>query len=272
MSQPQQSHLIVPNGQANRPGGVPGAQSAMAMPHVSAAAPLPAQDWDPLYHALLESRQRWRNLVSLAVDIAFETDAAGSITFIHPENALGYPASTLIGMPATMLLADHSNAALFNPFQSDQSIHRRRVWVRNAAGSQFCFSFACQTMIDIHGQIAGTRAVAQDVTAQDEHDTAVSSALRRGEVLDHILWQLRQEVLAPRMMQTVLDALCNALGAEGVVLVDALGTTPETAVLHKSGDDPSEVVIATLETINPSSHAPSCVTTRSGAKLLVCPT
>ncbi|MGC8468895.1 MAG: precorrin-2 dehydrogenase/sirohydrochlorin ferrochelatase family protein, partial [Acetobacteraceae bacterium] len=46
----------------------------------------------------------------------------------------------------------------------------------------------------------------------------LAAALRRGEVVDHILWRMRQEVMAPRMMQAALHSLATAVGAAGCVV------------------------------------------------------
>ena len=63
----------------------------------------------------------------------------------------------------------------------------------------------------------------------------VAASLRRGEVLDHILWRMRQEVLAPRMMRAALDALVNALGAEGAAVIDMIGDGAPTPPWLHSG-------------------------------------
>jgi hypothetical protein len=54
----------------------------------AAAAPEPASP-DIIRDALMDSRQRWRHLVDLAADLAFETDAKGRFVFVQPETALG---------------------------------------------------------------------------------------------------------------------------------------------------------------------------------------
>ena len=41
--------------------------------------------------ALLESRQRWRDFVTLAADLVFETDAEGRLVFLAPDPVLGWP-------------------------------------------------------------------------------------------------------------------------------------------------------------------------------------
>src|ERR1700679_2940467 len=54
----------------------------------------------PLRNALLDSRQRWRDLVNMAADFAFETDEHGRFSFVMPDPALGWSAVTLLGPPA----------------------------------------------------------------------------------------------------------------------------------------------------------------------------
>jgi len=70
-----------------------------------------------LRDALLESRQRWRDLVSMAGDMAFETDADGHFAFIAPDMVAGWAASQLVGQPAELLLAKVDGNTAFNPFR-----------------------------------------------------------------------------------------------------------------------------------------------------------
>ena len=57
----------------------------------------------PLRNALLDSRQRWRDLVNMAADFAFETDEQGRFSFVMPDPALGWSAVTLLGQPAAVI-------------------------------------------------------------------------------------------------------------------------------------------------------------------------
>src|SRR5579863_6147684 len=79
-----------------------------------------------LRDALLDSRGRWRELVAMAADLAFETDAAGRFVFITPDPAIGWPASALIGQRAeTLLLAVSDADSGFNPFHPPRPMRRR---------------------------------------------------------------------------------------------------------------------------------------------------
>ena len=77
--------------------------------------------------ALLDSRRRWRDLVAMAADLAFETDAAGRFVFISPDPVIGWAAGALIGQPAELLLADADGTTGFNPFRPVGPMRRRRA-------------------------------------------------------------------------------------------------------------------------------------------------
>lgn len=47
--------------------------------------------------ALFESRQRYRDLVVISSDFAWETDANGVFIFVSPHGAMGYSAEDLVG-------------------------------------------------------------------------------------------------------------------------------------------------------------------------------
>ena len=104
-----------------------------------AAVARPAAPTDTsLRHALLDSRQRWRDLVLTAADLAYETDAWGRFVFVMPDPALGWSAATLIDQPAELLLAGGIGATGFNPFRVTTPVRRRRAWLQRADGSPVC--------------------------------------------------------------------------------------------------------------------------------------
>jgi diguanylate cyclase (GGDEF)-like protein len=212
-----------------------------AMDDIS-AAPLcgSAQGDATLHKALLDSRQRWHDLVAIAADIAFETDEWGRFVFLTPDPVLGWPAATLIGQPGELLLAGGS---AFNPFRVTAPVRRRRTWLKRADGSVALVALAVVPLIDGEARIVGTRGLGIDWTQYDEFACHVAASLRRGEVLDHILWRMGQEVLAPRMMQAALDALVNVLGAEGAAVLD-VHATEGARIIYRAGGGADEVLQA----------------------------
>jgi diguanylate cyclase (GGDEF)-like protein/PAS domain S-box-containing protein len=228
-----------------------------------------------LRDALLDSRQRWRDLVYLSADLVFETDIWGRFVLIGPDPVLGWSVGLLTGQPAEFLLAElndqHGASGGFNPFRPTGSVRRRRAWLRRADGGSICMAFAAAPLLDAEGRIIGARGIGQDVTEQDQHDAAMAAALRRGELIDHILWRMRQEVLAPRMMSAALEALAGAVAAEGCAVLDMLGDGVTPAILHQTGGAAAAIVPTALSLLESDPAAPVQTMAPDGRVVLACP-
>jgi len=246
--------------------------------HASFAAP-PEEMADPAimatnaaHEALIESRQRWRDLVTIASEIVFETDARGRFVFVSPDDILGWQAASLIGQPSEILLAEFGATHAANPFRPLAPIRRRRAWLRRADQGSACFSFAAVPLLDAAGRIAGARGLGQDMSHDDLRESQMAAALRRAEVVDHILWRMRQEVLAPRMMQSALEALAGALGAEGAAVIDMLGDGATPELLHTFGQGADEMLATALSLLDGTVRDAGEAMSPAGRRLLGCPT
>lgn len=221
--------------------------------------------------ALLDSRQRWRAFAALGADMAWETDADGRLTFLSPDAVLGWPAASLVGHPAHALLMGHGPVGHepndSDPFRTTQAIRTRRTWLVGADGTGHCLAITAEPVMDAAGRFCGARGIGVDVTARERADAQAAAAFRRGEVLDHILGQLRLEVQAPRMMDAMLTALMRALGADGaavLMLPDASGA------VYAVGADPA-ALLADAETLLADGDSLAEGASASGARLLACP-
>jgi diguanylate cyclase (GGDEF)-like protein len=233
---------------------------------VAAASPL------ALHTALLESRQRWRDLVGLCADIAFETDAQGRFTFLSPDPAFGWPSSLLIGQPAGLLLADAAGLTGFDPFRPAVRTRSRRAWLKRPDGTPICLAFSAAPILDAQGRVIGARGVGQDITEQDLHEGLLAATLRRSQVVDHILDCMRTEVQAPRMMKSALSGLVASMGAEGCVVVDMLGDGVQASFLHQVGIPPAPVVHTAMSLLEATPDRPACAMANDGRWTLACPT
>lgn len=227
---------------------------------------------DTLRGALLDSRQRWRDLVTLGADLAFETDADGRLVFLHPDPAMGWPAGTLLGQPASTLLLEPGAPGQFDPFNPIAPVRRRRAWLRRPDGKSVLMSFAVAPLLEPSGRSIGARGLGYDITAEDGADADTAALLRRSAVIDDILWRMRQEVLAPRMMQVALEALGRATGAAGLAVVDLLGDGTEPVALHKYGEPEPVLMAACMGLCPPGGTETVAGVSANGHKLLICPT
>lgn len=180
----------------------------------------PAQLAPTLDAALLESRERWRAFGAIAADFAWETDAAGRLTFLWPDRLLGWPASDLLGQNASRLLAPAAGGtAVPDPFLATVPVRRRRAWLAGADGRTVCVALSSDPLRDATGIVTGVRGVGVDVTSREQADAQIAAALRRGEMLEVLLDQLRHEVQTPLMMEAILSTLQQGLGAVGAAVV-----------------------------------------------------
>lgn len=225
---------------------------------------------DTLRHVLLESRQRWRGLVTMAADLAFETDAEGRFTFVAPDGVLGFEADALAGTRAAALLLQ-PDALGMDPFRPPHVLCRVHIWVRRANGEPACLLLTSTPLLDVAGCLAGARGVALDVTEQQRRDEAVTASLRRGEVLDHIMATMRQELLAPRMMQMILASAADALGAEGAAVLDLQQQDSTLAVVHEAGQGVTLARGPALALLDGECDEPQCSALPDGRLMLACP-
>ena len=216
-----------------------------------APAAVPSQATVPVLRgALLESRQRWRDFTQLAADLAFETDAAGRLTFLAPDPALGWPEGALLGQPASDLLL-HPEPDPFRPPAGGRPGGGRgiRAWLRQAAGGPACYSLAVAPLLDAAGGFAGLRGIGRDITAEAREADAQAAGLRRAQALETLLRRVRRQVLAPRMLAATLEALPPALGCAGAAVLE-VGPSGLPVVTHRHGDDPGSLLEAVGTLLN----------------------
>jgi hypothetical protein len=197
------------------------------------APPAAASPAEVLQGALIDSRQRWRELVHLASDFAFETDEWGRFTLISPDPALDWAANALIGQPSATLLPD--GGGLFDPFRASAKVRHRQAWLKRGDGAIACLTISASPIHSSDGRIIGTRGVGFDTTELDSLAAQTAGALRRAEVMDHVLWRVGQEILPTRMIDAALDVLANVTGAEGVAVIVVPTSVDEAQITHMVG-------------------------------------
>ena len=195
-----------------------------------------------LRDALLDSRQRWRTLATMAVDFGYETDNNGRFTFVTPDSPLGWPSAMLVGESADLMLASTSNDDAFNPFRAITPVRRRRVWIKRADGSDALLAFTAAPLLNAEGNVIGTRGVGTDCTDNDAFHARSATLLRRSEMLNYIIRRMGQEVDALQMMNAALDGLMYSLGAEGVAVIGVRSDTGSPFYVFELGAMTADVL------------------------------
>jgi diguanylate cyclase (GGDEF)-like protein/PAS domain S-box-containing protein len=163
---------------------------------------------------LIESRQRYRDLVNVSSDFAWETDRDGAFAFVSPRGALGYRADELVGRnPREFVLDQRSGDDL--PFSTRSPLADAAILFRRADGLPACLLVSCLPVVGADGQWQGARGICRDVTEARERDAALARARTREQLLAHIVGQIRDEIKPVNMMNAAAEATAKALGASG---------------------------------------------------------
>ena len=168
-----------------------------------------------LRHALIESRQRYKGLVEILSDFAWETDEAGRFVFVSAKGVLGWTADALLGKAAADFLADSSEA---NLFATHEPLEEAEIWFRGGDGGSARLSVSA-VPLEAAGRYAGSRGVCRDLTAARARDAALARAQLRDRLFTHLLRSMRDELEPDAALAAALKATGLALGAAGGLIL-----------------------------------------------------
>ncbi|PCJ59107.1 MAG: diguanylate cyclase [Rhodospirillaceae bacterium] len=172
-----------------------------------------------LREALIESRQRYKELAETASDFVWETGADGCFTFLSSTGALGFPANALLGRNPASLLFDATETELAIPFHAISEMTGVELWFRDAKGSAACLSISARPLGDETGIWKGARGACQDITEMRLHQMEIARFQSRERLLLFLVRTIRDEVEPDRMLARAAAAIAHATGAEGCRIV-----------------------------------------------------
>jgi diguanylate cyclase (GGDEF)-like protein/PAS domain S-box-containing protein len=178
---------------------------------------------DNLNEALAESRRRYKDLVDISSDFAWEVDANGVFVFVSPRGALGYSVRDLIGQRAVDMLPQADSefdeaAPASSPFVSKGRIEDAQYWLKAARGDLALVSVSSMPLTDSGGGWLGARGVARDITLVNERETELADNETRDRLLAHVLRALVDAEDADTGLAAALRACVHAFGAHGGAL------------------------------------------------------
>ena len=170
--------------------------------------------------ALFDSRQRYRDLVTISSDFAFETDLSGKFVFVSPHGALGYSPEDMIGRhPRDFLVegdVDVDDPDL--PFHTRTAMGHTQIWLRNADGQETCLLASAVPVVDQEGRWRGARGLCRDVTHERLRDSELAQAKVREQVVAYVVNQIREEARPRAMLESAASMLGRATSAASAVL------------------------------------------------------
>ncbi|WP_189049221.1 GGDEF domain-containing protein [Aliidongia dinghuensis] len=171
-----------------------------------------------LRRALIESRQRYRDLVEAASEFVWETDRHGRFVFLSGSGAFGYATRDLLGRLATDFVVDASPLP-YPVFQARDTVLQTDVWLQRADGTTSCQSITAVPIYDPDGQWCGTRGMGRDVTEQRERERAEKQRLLRDRLMTYLGDTIRTEINPEKTLPAALSGTGLAIGADGGMIL-----------------------------------------------------
>ena len=198
--------------------------------------------------ALADLRRRYKDLVEISSDFAWETDRSGAFVFVSPRGALGFAAEQLVGRDASFILIDDEAGGeeAASPFAARRRIELRQVWVRSADGTSRCVAVSAVPLFDADGAYCGARGLCRDVTEAMERDTALAEARNRERLAAYLTRTIRDEVQPEAMLSAAAGAIARALAASGSAIWRIDGNAPPVCAAEFGERPPSQVEPASL--------------------------
>lgn len=170
-----------------------------------------------LRSALVESRQRYKDLVEVSSDFCWETSPDGDFVFVSPDGALDYSADDLIDHPAADFIVNADDYSPL-PFFSKRPLEDVEMWFRRKDGETACMMLSCVplfTEADGERQWSGSRGVCRDVSMDRDNEAALARARHREQLLNYIVSMIRDELEPENMLSAAATATTRALEVAG---------------------------------------------------------
>jgi diguanylate cyclase (GGDEF)-like protein/PAS domain S-box-containing protein len=171
-----------------------------------------------LRSALIDSRQRYKDLTEISSDFAWETGEKGQFVFVSAAGALGYETDDLVGRASDEFLASDRTMAMFNPFMTQEPVQAVEVRFRRYDGQTAILEAAAAPLHDVDGKWRGARGVCRDVTEARKRDAALNKARNRERLTAFIVDAIRDEIEPDQMLAAAAQSAQRALDADGVAL------------------------------------------------------
>ncbi|WP_420403152.1 diguanylate cyclase domain-containing protein [Nisaea sp.] len=223
-----------------------------------------------LRNALVESRQRYKDLVEISSDFAWETDADGKFVFVSTAGALGYEPDELVGRVADDFVSKLDGIQIVTPFRAKEPSTGIEFRFRRADGSVAELEASAAPLHTEEGEWLGARGVCRDVSEARRRDAALAKARNRERLMAYIVRTIRDELDPKAMLASAARAIARSLASDGCVICRR-STSGELVAAAELGDPP-ETFLADLLAAETKGLTPTTINDPDGAHIIAVPT
>lgn len=167
-----------------------------------------------LQGVLTESRDRFREIVELSADLAWETGPDGSFTYIAGGLAFGYTPDELIGRKARELLVRRPMEPS-DAFEKKEPVTALETWFKRKDGTAARVTITAKPLKTAAGMVRGARGICHDITSEAEQRQALDRAQRRDRMVAQFVKSLREAQRADVALELAAKAINTAMEASG---------------------------------------------------------
>lgn len=168
-----------------------------------------------LQEVLTDSRDRFRDLVELTADLAWETREDGTFTYIVGGKSLGYKPEELLGKRARDFLLRQPMIGYPDYFETENIIEKQEAHMRRADGSLARVLFSARPIRNAAGDRRGARGICRDVTEELNQQDKLAQVQRRDRLIAEFVKSLREAQQAKTALEIAAREICEALNASG---------------------------------------------------------
>ncbi|MEX2615356.1 MAG: diguanylate cyclase [Alphaproteobacteria bacterium] len=188
--------------------------------------------------ALVESRQRYKDLVEISSDFAWETDANGIYTFVSPRGAMGFAASEIVGRPARSFLYVPDAVPQNFVFETEELLEHVELWLKDATDNPVCVLASAIPLRHADGSLTGVRGVCRDVTADRVRENELTRHKKREQIISYIVEAVRNEAKPGNMLNAAVKSVSQARSATSCA-VFKVGESGKLTLAAKHGVVPN---------------------------------
>lgn len=179
-----------------------------------------------LQEVLTESRDRFRDLVEITADLAWETRADGTFGYIAGGRSLGYRPEELLGRRARELVVRGLMEDKIDYFESELALDKKEIRLKRADGSTARVQLSAKPLRNADGTLRGARGICRDVTDALLKQDELAQVQRRDRLIAEFVKSLREAQEAKTALQIAAREIADALGAVGcrIYHLDAQGS------------------------------------------------
>ncbi len=173
-----------------------------------------------LQEVLTESRDRFRDLVELMADLAWETRADGTFCYVAGGKSLGYRPENLTGTRARDLVV-RQQLEIIDYFDSRVAYESKEILMRRSNGSSARVALSAKPLFTASGEWRGLRGICRDVTDERERQAELAHLQRRDRLIAQFVRSLREA----HESKTALDMAAREIGSALVAAGCSIYTT-----------------------------------------------